>query len=1250
MAAGTARESRLAIVIDTKNAEDKIKRLRTALGSLGGSANTAGAGANAASTAAQRLGRDANTTTTSIDRLRAASSRLVGPIDTLRSSFAGLFAAVGVLSIFRTADAMQSLNSKIKLATNSSQEYLTVQGKLRDMAQSNLTQYNSLVDLYASSRRALKQLGKTQNETLAFTENITKAMFVGGGAASSQAAALVQLGQALASGVLRGDEFNSIAEQAPILLELVAQKMGVAQGALRKLAADGKISSRILYDAISDATQKLSDMAAKMPATMGQAFETVRNKYKYFIDDTLNSTGGFSSIVASALIGLGENLSSLIPILVAGGLAWGAYALASSTAVTTSVAAAITSMTGMGYAFLSNTALMKAQILSYFELNTMIARYSTNMMIARLTLANYKDIVITTALSIQAKVKAMQSSIAANIADAATIVRNGEATFRLGLVTIGATIAIVNKVNAMRSGVTVGGAYTAVLTGIAGVAAVATTAVTTLAGAIARLGAAINAHPIIFLAATLISVVAATEDAEGKTRGFTGAMASLSEAVKVVGLLFLDFVKFTVDGIANIGHVFGTFITSFVQNSESGVNESSNMFAVFFSNTEGGFVGLLQVFARFSDLAAASIRNLIKSIVRGMSNLTKDVANKAATMGNMLVDAFEWAAGGIAKALNFISKGVGWAVNQLNKISPIQISVEERNYVAPKLDRFIADRKLDIQGWSESMMPIMEDQMVNGLSGTVQRAIDTTRIAAQQAKSDLDLVAEGMANIADADGKGKKKKAAKEKKPKVLKDKEAEAYAKLLESYNQQMASYDKESFNLEAAFPTELRDMVFEIEHPFGKFVDLSDELKKNLIESAKSMDAVRVNATGKGMIRDLKREILALDETNPLQSLLNNLNDVDNILSTLDVSVMRNLQRLTADLDIKKQSLAIADMTKEAERQLTLATTVNGLDKQRLEISYEYGDMLEKFSYLKDVGLKSEYEALKVDLDRLKAVKDLTAANAAMRMSSDALTSVMGEIAQESPLGKIEADYQRRLEVINDYESQWTNLVGVHSAERTAIEQSYMEAKRDLMLGTSQEIFGNMAGLAKAFAGEQSGIYKTMFAVEKAFAIAQSAIAIQTSIAKAMAVGVTPIDRAINIGAAVSAGASIMSTLMSISGGGFKQGGYTGNMGVNQVAGAVHGQEYVFDAQATKRIGVDNLNAMRSGKAPAGGAPKVIIHNNAPATEVTASTNDNGELELTIERISKKVNKRSWDSLSNPNSYESKQINRNVQAPRRR
>lgn len=262
----------------------------------------------------------------------------------------------------------------------------------------------------------------------------------------------------------------------------------------------------------------------------------------------------------------------------------------------------------------------------------------------------------------------------------------------------------------------------------------------------------------------------------------------------------------------------------------------------------------------------------------------------------------------------------------------------------------------------------------------------------------------------------------------------------------------------------------------------------------------------------------------------------------------------------------------------------------------------------------------------------------------SNKAVDGVMAEIASETPLGKIEADYARRLAIITENELLITGVVGSEIAKREAIEKSYMDAKRDLMLTQGEALFGDLSDLAKGFAGEQSGIYKTMFAIEKAFAIAQSAIAIQTAVAKAMAVGVTPIDRAINIGSAISAGAGIMSTLMSISGKGFKQGGYTGNMGASQVAGVVHGQEYVFDAQSTKRIGVDNLNAMRSGKAPQGGGD-VIINNYSSAKIEQRQTADG----VTILDVRDEV-KRSWTNLQNPNSFESKQVNRNVQAPRRR
>ena len=1298
----TGQTSRLAIVIDSGDAEKRVERLRRALGSLGGSANTAGAGANAASTATQRLGRDANTTTTSIDRLRAASSRLIGPIDTLKSSFAGLFAAVGVLSIFNTADAMQSLNSKIKLATNSSEEYLTVQGRLRDIAQANLTQYDSLVELYSSSRRALKQLGKTQNETLLFTENITKAMFVGGGAAASQAAALVQLSQSLQSGVLRGEEFNSISEQAPIILELIADKLGVAQGALRKMAADGKISAKVVSEAVSEATEKLDEMVAKMPATMTQAMQTVKNQYNFFIDDMLNTTGGFSSIVANALLGLGQNLNSLIPILVAGGLAWGAYALATSTAVTTSFAAAIGSMTTMGYWFASNTLLINAQITSYLGLTAVIDRYNLNMMLARLTLASYIDLAKTTVATVQAKAVAMTNAARVTLANIGADIRHGQVLASLAGATRAAAAAIVQKVAAMRSGITAASVYAASLRVVAGAAAVTATAIKGLGAAFASLGAIVKAHPIMIIGSVLLAFVAASKNAEGKILGLSGAFSSLGDAVKVLGYVLVDIIG----GIKDVASTFGKFIVSMISNSEKGANESSDMFEVFFGNTEGGFVGLLQVMARFADMGGAVMKTFVEALGRGFGNMTIDMSNKFAKMGNFIIDIANRAAEAITSVINGALDKISGAVKYANKL-PF-VNIEDQGYRAiPKkiTTRFDENKPLNTSTFAYDLGKNYGSFSQDGAASRLQGHIDSMKGAKLEAKANLDL-ASAITATGDEAEKAGKKKVKNSKKAKSEADKEREAYERLIETYDQQKASYDKMIWDLDAPFATELHSLAFELEHASGKFFKLPQDLKRNLVDLAKSVDQLKVIELGKGMFSDLKRELQDLDATNPIQKLINQFNDLDDVMSTLDPELMRDIYKAAADVDVKKQSIAMTEILESTQKQLVLLGAVNDLDRQNLEIDYESADLLKKFAYLKEVGLDSDYEALKVALDAIntsqKHLALMTAQKEATKSVYDTVKGLNKEIAlfdstdamaefyydlektdkylhasvesvqaleqallslkmlnadaafgnlrsdqeglDNSPVGQIMQDYEAKLATIKEYEDTHVEILKNSSDARLEVEKAYNQARATMMVDSGEAIFGSMSSMAKDALGEQSGVYKAMFAIEKGFAIARSIMSIQTALASATAS--LPFPGNLPVIAQVAAqGASIISSIKAVAGAGFKDGGYTGNMGASQVAGVVHGQEYVFDAQSTKRIGVDNLNAMRSGKAPTGSDVSINIINNSSA-KVTAS--DDGQT-ITIEDV-RNENKRSWSNLSNPNSFESKQVNRNVQAPRKR
>jgi len=142
--------------------------------------------------------------------------------------------------------------------------------------------------------------------------------------------------------------------------------------------------------------------------------------------------------------------------------------------------------------------------------------------------------------------------------------------------------------------------------------------------------------------------------------------------------------------------------------------------------------------------------------------------------------------------------------------------------------------------------------------------------------------------------------------------------------------------------------------------------------------------------------------------------------------------------------------------------------------------------------------------------------------------LQSMLSGLESSTPMGKIQAEYDARNKIIEQYEQTHTDMVETANNARIASDQAYMDAKRDLMLTQGESLFGDLAGMAKSFAGEQSGIYRALFAVEKGFAIAQSAMAIQQSVAKAMAVGF-PQNIPI-IGQAVMQGAEIVSNIKSI------------------------------------------------------------------------------------------------------------------------
>ncbi|USL90031.1 hypothetical protein [Vibrio phage vB_VpaS_CHI] len=185
------------------------------------------------------------------------------------------------------------------------------------------------------------------------------------------------------------------------------------------------------------------------------------------------------------------------------------------------------------------------------------------------------------------------------------------------------------------------------------------------------------------------------------------------------------------------------------------------------------------------------------------------------------------------------------------------------------------------------------------------------------------------------------------------------------------------------------------------------------------------------------------------------------------------------------------------------------------------------------------------------------------------------------DEQLAAIEEQYTRRREMILENvqltEEQRTELELELTQRRNELIEGLEQQRMKTVVAASAQGFGAMADLAKTFAGEQSGIYRVMFAASKAFAIADSIMKIQQGIANAAS-----LPWPANLGAiasTVAATAGIVNTIQGVQMGGYRKGGYTGDGGVDDVAGVVHGQEYVFDAAATRRIGRDNLEQLRQG-----------------------------------------------------------------------
>ena len=262
-------------------------------------------------------------------RQSSKAEQAVAAVETQLNRMQKLLAIGGLASLGKqvldAADKMQSLHSQLKQVTSGMTDYTHAEKALFEISQRTTASLEATTQTFVSTKRALADLGVTTNQTLKFTETLNKAMAVGGVNAESQKSALLQLSQALGSGVLQGDEFRSIAENAPIILDVVAEYMGKTRAEVKKLASDGKITSKVLFEAINGASGKISAKFDEMPMTFGQAMQQMENAWLKFVDG-LNSSGVMSALAqpVSFLAQHFDVLAKSIGYTIVAYLSWGA--------------------------------------------------------------------------------------------------------------------------------------------------------------------------------------------------------------------------------------------------------------------------------------------------------------------------------------------------------------------------------------------------------------------------------------------------------------------------------------------------------------------------------------------------------------------------------------------------------------------------------------------------------------------------------------------------------------------------------------------------------------------------------------------------------------------------------------------------------------------------------------------------------------------------------------------------------------
>ena len=234
----------------------------------------------------------------------------------LRNIVMGYVATVAGGAVTQIADDWAGVSGRVKLATESAEEHKHALSEIYAIAQRTNQAYTAAGDLFQKVQRNKADLGLSTDDTLNLTEIIGQTMSIGGGDAGAQQAALMQLGQALGAGALRGDELNSIIEQAPRLAQAIADSFGVSVGQLKDMGKNGKLTSKELAQGLLKQAGKIQAEFDQMPKTFSGSMTKLRNALGRFISFAVNDVLKLGNVFAKLADWIEKNINLVLILAV----------------------------------------------------------------------------------------------------------------------------------------------------------------------------------------------------------------------------------------------------------------------------------------------------------------------------------------------------------------------------------------------------------------------------------------------------------------------------------------------------------------------------------------------------------------------------------------------------------------------------------------------------------------------------------------------------------------------------------------------------------------------------------------------------------------------------------------------------------------------------------------------------------------------------------------------------------------------